>query len=167
MKRDAKRLWRLVTGFESVGSEDARLLVGVRAFCVPRGLVVVLLHVCDLNVTFGFEDVVLRLVRVLGCCCELPGASDSVIALELLPPAISDARLVIVRSIVGVGMDDSKLHGRKVWGEILTKEQKKRRKPQKMGLCHRYTPINFSRKLVCRSSSSSGGVKCRARSARS
>lgn len=147
MKSEAKRLWRLVTGVESVGSEDARLLVGVRAFCVPRGLVVVLLHVCDLNVTFGFEVVVLRLERTLGCCA-LPWASDSVIVLEL-PPAISDARLVIVRSIVARG--EQIPDGR--FGEALEEES------HETGLCHRYTQQS-SRSLFV-------AAQCRARSARS
>lgn len=55
------------------------------------------LHVWDLNVTFGLAVEVLRLERFLDF--ELLCASDSVIALELAP-AISDARLVIVRNIV-------------------------------------------------------------------
>jgi hypothetical protein len=94
MNKDAKRPCCFVTVTELVGSDAARLLavVGLVLDAV-RCFGVVLLHVCDLNVTPGFVVLVLRLCSVGSF--EMRRLSGLSHGEEML--GISDARLDIVR----------------------------------------------------------------------
>lgn len=93
MKRDARRLCCLVTGFEFVESKDTRVNV---AGLVARGLAVDSLQAGDSNVTWTFDVEFLRLEFVFGS--KMPCPSGSSIARELLP-AILEARCEIVRNV--------------------------------------------------------------------
>jgi hypothetical protein len=96
MNSDANRLCCLVNGLEVAESDDARLyaVVGL-VLTIVRCLEV---HVCDWNLIFGFDVLVLRLCMPI--CSELLCPPSLLLAQELF--AISDTRRVIDRDMFAV-----------------------------------------------------------------